>query len=112
MSHHNKESITSAPPLVFIHGLLGGLEGCAAARSLVSRSTFAPDLLGYGTNSHVAPDALSIAAQVEHVRACMHAAFPGRAVDVIGHSVGGVVGVLLARRRLALALRMGHTGMG
>jgi pimeloyl-ACP methyl ester carboxylesterase len=93
------------PPLVFIHGLIGDLRDCAAAEAFLSRTTLAPDLLGYGSHQDIAPESITITAQVDLVRSCIDDAFPDRSVDVLGHSVGGVIGVLLARRYPGLVRR-------
>lgn len=86
--------------IVLVHGLFGSLSdpaivgafGDAAARVL------APDLLGYGAfRDHAAPD-WSLADQADHLAGWLAARGIAGPVHLVGHSVGGAVAMLLARR--------------
>jgi pimeloyl-ACP methyl ester carboxylesterase len=83
-------------PIVLIHGLLGSLDDAAIHGALAPRPSLAPELLGYGELADVAPDTISIAAQVAHVHAAVTRRFGAQPVCLVGHSVGGVVANLLA----------------
>jgi pimeloyl-ACP methyl ester carboxylesterase len=83
--------MNAQPPVVFIHGLVGTFDVHGWNGPHV-----APDLLGYGEHRAVPVDALSLAAQVEHVRRTVDARFGDTPVDVVGHSVGGAIAMLFA----------------
>lgn len=63
----------------------------------MSRASAAPPLLGYGEHQATPPARISLPAQVEHLRAFIDTHFDGVAVDLVGHSVGGAVAMLLAQ---------------
>lgn len=94
-TNHRLGSLLSTPPVVFVHGLIGTLQFPEFA-ARVATDALAPDLLGYGTLQHLPAEAITVATQVEHLRATIDASFPNRPVTLVGHSVGGVVAVLLA----------------
>lgn len=78
-------------PDIFIHGLIGPF-------AVSSPTSLCPDLLGYGAEASADPNAITIDAQVEYVRAAIDEALPAGRVNVIGHSVGGVIGAVYAHR--------------
>lgn len=84
-------------PVLFIHGLYNGNYGLAAEEFFPGRAVLMPDLLGYGDYTETPAGEISLTAQVDHVKGLLDAAGFGRA-HVVGHSIGGAVAVLLARR--------------
>lgn len=84
------------PPIVFVHGLIGHLRMCAEAAISYGREACAPDLLGYGALADVSDTEISLAAQANELRSCIRNAYGNVAVDIVGHSVGGVISILLA----------------
>ncbi|MGH8781199.1 alpha/beta fold hydrolase [Paraburkholderia sp.] len=88
MHHH--------PPVVFIHGFIGTLAVNGHVPSLPERTSIAPDLLGYGAWRNIPPESISLAAQAEHVHGLIEVQFGSTPVDVVGHSVGGAIAMLLA----------------
>ncbi len=85
-------------PIVFVHGLIGSLQFPELLDRFAPGQVLAPDLLGYGALREVAAGEVSIPAQVEHLRATLQRKFGDQPVDLIGHSVGGVVAALFAHR--------------
>jgi pimeloyl-ACP methyl ester carboxylesterase len=87
------------PTCVWIHGLGESgscFEGVLATPPLVALPTVVPDLPGYGRSPWpIRPEGL--ADVVEHVAEWMRRRV-GAPVVVVGHSMGGVIGVLLAER--------------
>jgi pimeloyl-ACP methyl ester carboxylesterase len=84
-------------PVVFIHGLIGTLQLPDMTAAFAPGRALAPDLLGYGTQREVPPEAIDLPAQVEHLQRLIERHFPGEAVHLVGHSVGGVVAMLFAQ---------------
>ncbi|MDG2525151.1 alpha/beta hydrolase [Stenotrophomonas sp. HITSZ_GD] len=84
-------------PFVLVHGLIGTLQHDEVLRHFPA-GTLAPALLGYGPHAGVAPHHVHLEGQVEHLHACITAAFGPRPVVLVGHSVGGVVAALYAAR--------------
>ncbi|WP_175873455.1 alpha/beta hydrolase [Burkholderia sp. BCC0397] len=78
-------------PVVFIHGFIGTFD----VRGW-NGPHLCPDLLGYGAHRATPPDAISLAAQVEHVQHTVDTHFGMQPVDVVGHSVGGAIAMLFA----------------
>lgn len=87
-------------PVVFINGLIGCLDHNSLHESLLPRPVIVPDLLGYGRLSIVAPGNVDIPSQIEHLHREISTFAPGKRVHLVGHSVGGVVAMLYARRYL------------
>jgi|SRR6218665_329335 len=87
-------------PLVMIHGLLGPIDFFAPAACLDNIPVHTPDLLGY-RRYRDATGQLTLAAQAAHVAQYikMHIDEP---CHVLGHSVGGAIAMLLARREPTL----------
>jgi len=84
------------PPIVFVHGLIGHLRTCASAASAYGREALAPDLLGYGALADMPDSAVTLPAQADELRSCIRRAYGNTTVDVVGHSVGGVIAMLYA----------------
>ncbi len=98
--------MTQAEPIVFIHGLFAilGLPQASCTTSTSSVSQFLspnpvsiPDLPGYGTNRHYPLDDISVGSAADFIVAHIHALGYDR-VHLVGHSVGGVVAVVVASR--------------
>ncbi|WP_217590239.1 alpha/beta fold hydrolase [Burkholderia sp. GbtcB21] len=83
--------MTLAAPVVFIHGFIGTFDVHGW-----NGPHLAPDLLGYGAHRATPFDAITLAAQVEHVRQTVDAHFGPQQVDIVGHSVGGAIAMLFA----------------
>jgi len=81
--------------IVLLHGLIGTLGATGIVESFTDCTVLAPDLLGYGDQAKGADISWILEDQVEHVASYLkeNTAAP---VHVVGHSVGGAVGVLLA----------------
>jgi len=90
------------PPILLIHGLFGSLSAPAIVSAFGGVLVLAPDLIGYGVNREGAPEAWTLQDQADHVAAWLRERV-SEPVDVVGHSVGGAVGVLFARRHPELA---------
>jgi pimeloyl-ACP methyl ester carboxylesterase len=71
-----------------------------------SRVTVAPDLLGYGQHRNVPEAAVSPPAQVDELQSCKRHAYGNERVDLVGHSVGGAIAMLLAYREPAMVRRV------
>ncbi len=84
-------------PILLIHGLIGTLRVSPIIDSFGDCDLFAPDLLGYGASSSRLVDDVTLSRQADHVAEWVrsHTESP---VHVVGHSVGGAVGVLFASR--------------
>ena len=90
------------PPVVFVHGLIGHLQGSAMALGARGRVALAPDLLGYGQHRNVPEAAVSLPAQVDELQSCIRNAYGNERVDLVGHSVGGAIAMLLASKEPAM----------
>ena len=84
-------------PIVFIHGLFNVLFDLNAAMYCAPRLVLMPDLLGYGRNFDTPRGEISVHTQAAFIEALLTATGYERA-HFIAHSVGGVVGVVLARQ--------------
>ncbi|MDY1547701.1 alpha/beta fold hydrolase [Luteibacter sahnii] len=84
-------------PILLIHGLFGSLRSPAIVSAFGDVRVLAPDLIGYGAFRDGAPEAWTLQDQADHV-ACWLSARVNEPVNVVGHSVGGAVSVLFARR--------------
>jgi lipase len=84
-------------PVVFIHGLIGTLQLPELSAAFAPGRFLAPDLLGYGAQRQVPAEAIDLPAQVEHLQRVIEEQFPGEAVHLVGHSVGGAVAMLFAQ---------------
>ncbi|MGP8470755.1 alpha/beta fold hydrolase [Burkholderia sp. PR2] len=90
-----------APPVVFVHGFIGTFDvpGWPGPH-------LAPDLLGYGIHRDAPSDAITLAAQVEHVRQAIDTHLGTQPVDIVGHSVGGAIAMLFAHAHPARVRRI------
>ena len=86
-----------APPILLVHGLFGSLSAPLVLDAFGARRTLAPDLLGYGALGHEDLSGLRLEDQADHLAGVLDDESVERA-DVVGHSVGGAVAVLLATR--------------
>ena len=84
-------------PLVFIHGIFQMMGDVPAARVLAPRPVFIPDMAGYGARTHVAAETITLQSQADDLAKEMKRLGHYRA-HIVGHSVGGAVAVILARR--------------
>lgn len=89
----------AGPPLLLVHGLAGAAANWALAAPALARRrrVIAPDLPGHGGSSPL-PAASSLSAYADALAALLEreAALPGA---IVGHSLGGAIGVRLAARR-------------
>lgn len=93
------------PPLLLVHGLAGAAWNFAElAPRLPGRRLLIPDLPGHGASSPL-PAARELSAYAD-VLAAICEAEDARPVDVVGHSLGGVVALRLAERRPDLVRRL------
>ncbi|WP_305857636.1 alpha/beta fold hydrolase [Balneatrix alpica] len=84
-------------PRLWIHGLMGHLQLPELQQDQAAEQSAAPALLGYGEWAQT-PHPIALWAQAEHLAAWLERHWPQQAVTLIGHSVGGVVAMLLAAR--------------
>ena len=78
-------------PEVYIHGLVGSFE-------VDWTMSLCPDLLGYGAEAQFDPSLLTIDAQAECLREIIELVAPDVPVQLIGHSIGGVIAAAYAHR--------------
>lgn len=83
-------------PIVFIHGIFQMLADLRAAEFFAPRPVLLPDMLGYGVPNDI-PEDLSLPAQADYMAVLIRDSGFKRA-HVVGHSVGGAVSFVLARR--------------
>ncbi len=103
--HHERRG--EGPPLVLLHGGLGGSEAWGALLDLLAAAGFgvvAPDRRGHGRTPDV-DGPLSYAGMAEETAAFLDALAPGPA-HVLGWSDGAAVGALLAMSRPDLVARL------
>jgi len=84
-------------PVLLIHGLFGSLNFPRILSSLGERQVFAPDLLGYGAYRDNGKQNWTLQDQADHIARWLQG-YASEPVHVIGHSVGGAIGVLFAHR--------------
>ncbi len=96
--HHRDLGGSGEPPTLLLHGLLGSSRNWQTAGSALAagRRVYALDLRNHGQSPHA--DAMSYAAMASDVLAWMDARGIGRA-ELVGHSMGGKVAMVLACRR-------------
>ncbi|RQS55586.1 alpha/beta fold hydrolase [Burkholderia sp. Bp8986] len=90
-----------APPVVFVHGFIGTFDVPAWPGPHL-----APDLLGYGIHRDAPFDAITLAAQVEHLRQAIDTHYGAQPVDLVGHSIGGAIAMLFAHAHPARVRRI------
>ena len=94
----------TAGSIVLVHGLgESGLcfEHLFAHGGLATLNLFAPDLPGYGRSAWIASPE-SLAAHADRLATWIRRTEPPRPLALVGHSMGGVIGILLAERHAAL----------
>lgn len=96
----------SSSPLVLLHGLIGTLQTPDLQPFFLVNRLFAPDLLGYGAWRNCPPADIRIDTQVDHLHALFEQQFGDEPVNLLGHSVGGVVAMAFARRYPQRVLRL------
>lgn len=84
-------------PIVLIHGLFGSLRAPRITRSFGPARVLTPDLIGYGVYRDGAPEAWTLDDQADHLANWLRERVD-QPVHVVGHSVGGAVGVMFALR--------------
>ena len=84
-------------PVLAIHGITSSSRTWPFLADAVDHPVFAPDLRGRGRSNHL-PGPVGIAQHAEDCAAVV-AATGGAPVVVVGHSMGGFVGTVLAARR-------------
>lgn len=94
--------------LLFVHGLgESGLcfEHLLTRPELAHFRLLVPDMPGYGRSPWAVGEALSLENQADHLAAWIKEIDAGP-VTVVGHSLGGVVGLLMAERHVDLVERL------
>ena len=89
-------------PIVIIHGIFQMLGDLPAVSFFAPRPVLIPDMLGYGAWAGVPAETISLQAQADDLAAQIGRAGHTRA-HIVGHSVGGAVAMLLARRHPEIA---------
>lgn len=84
-----------SPPVLLIHGLIGSLRDLVPVFAEAGVDAHAPDLLGYGALADVSASKVHLPAQVAHLAAWLDDHGFDK-VCVVGHSVGGAIGMLFA----------------
>ena len=84
-------------PIVFIHGIFQMLGSLPAAEAFAPRQALCPDMPGYGAQAGVRVERIFLEAQADYLAAQIHSWGHTKA-HIAGHSVGGAVAMLLARR--------------
>ncbi|WP_175921780.1 alpha/beta fold hydrolase [Burkholderia latens] len=90
-----------ATPVIFVHGFIGTFDVPEW-----SGPHLAPDLLGYGVHRGAPFSAITLSAQVEHLRHVIDAHYGAQPVDLAGHSVGGAIAMLFAHAHPACVRRI------
>lgn len=83
------------PKILLLHGFLSGPAAWATLRGMLEREgieAVAPNLLGYGEN-HRSLDAYTLEAMIGELRGVVEREQPSH---VVGHSMGGIIGLALA----------------
>lgn len=94
------------PVVVAVHGITATHRSWPfLAAALPDRTLVAPDLRGRG-GSRGLPGPFGLAAHADDVATVVRAVSPGRPVDLVGHSMGAFVAVVLADRHPDLVHRL------
>lgn len=97
---------SDAPVVVAIHGITATHQAWPfLAGALPGRRVVAPDLRGRG-GSRALPGPYGLAAHADDVAAVIRSVSPDAPVDVVGHSMGGFIAVVLAHRHPGLVARL------
>lgn len=83
--------------VVLIHGLIGSFADPRTLSLLDPATLLAPELHGYGSAA-APPKPITINEQVAFVHDSIEAVAPGSHVQLVGHSVGGVIAATFAHR--------------
>ncbi len=84
-------------PVVLIHGLFGHLSDQTILSAVGGQNVFAPDLLGYGVHDSVDMNGMTLERQADHVAQYIQDN-QLNAVNLVGHSVGGAIAFVVAKR--------------
>ena len=100
------------PPLLLVHGFAGGAANFADLAELLAprHRVLVPDLPGHGGSAPL-PAIPNLAAYAESLATLCHVEGVER-LDVVGHSLGGVVALRLASRRPGLVPEMTASARG
>jgi esterase len=102
-------SLSDSTPIIFIHGLLGSSTNFRATQTRASRSgrdTFAVDLRDHGQSPH-STGSSTLLDYAKDVALTIESRIPlGKKVDLVGHSLGGKTGMVLALTRPELIRRL------
>lgn len=102
-------SRSDSTPIVFIHGLLGSSTNFRATQTRASRSgrdTLAVDLRDHGQSPHSSGSS-TLFDYANDVAAMIESRLPsGAKVDLVGHSLGGKTGMVLALTRPELVRKL------
>jgi esterase len=103
--HHRDLGGSGAPPIVLLHGLLGSSRNWQTAGGALAaaRRVYALDLRNHGLSPHA--DTMSYPSMEADVLAWLDAQATGP-VELVGHSLGGKVAMLLACRHPARVARL------
>jgi pimeloyl-ACP methyl ester carboxylesterase len=74
--------------------------------SSFSGGVHSQDLLGYGNGAEDSSVKISLGEQVREVIGCVERAFGPETVDLVGHSVGGAIAMLVAAERPSMVRRV------
>ncbi len=101
-----EEGANAEPPVLAIHGITATHRAWPfLAAALPGRTVLAPDLRGRGASRGL-PRPVGMATHADDVAAVVAALAHGGPVDVVGHSMGGFVAVVLAHRHPDLVRRL------
>ncbi|MER6303994.1 alpha/beta fold hydrolase [Kitasatospora sp. NPDC001539] len=97
------------PARLYLHGLGASspvyFAAAAAHPLLAGRRSLLLDLLGFGISDRPTDFGYTLEAHADAVAAAVRAAGPDR-IEVVGHSMGGAVAIVLAHRHPALVSRL------
>lgn len=89
-------------PIILIHGLFGHLKDPLIRSAFGEQAVYAPDLIGYGDPRKQDVTNLQLRNQADHVARFISEKNLGQ-VNLVGHSVGGAIAVLIAESYPELA---------
>jgi pimeloyl-ACP methyl ester carboxylesterase len=84
-------------PLLLVHGLFGSLSAPGILAPFTNKSVFTPDLIGYGQYREQYGREWTLNDQADHLENWIRTR-TDEPVHLAGHSVGGAVAVLMAKR--------------